>query len=93
MKSEHRRAAHEVAVFSAWHPWVLGYISLVQDHVRTSARPATAWQAAEAAGFDMSVVEMNLRRTPWERIRNHNRALALADELRQAMRQQRYAGS
>ena len=41
----------------------------------------------------MSVVQMNLERTPWERILNHNRALALAIELREALEQQGYAGT
>ena len=63
------------------------------ETIRTNAEPETAWQAAEAAGFDMSVVEMNLERTPWERILNHNRALALANELREALQQQGYASA
>ena len=36
------------------------------------------WEAAEAYGFDMSLIEANLRRTPAERIRLHARTLALA---------------
>ena len=53
------------------------------------AQPMTsqlsAWQAAEEYGFDMSLVEDNLRLTPWERIRRHSRALATALTLREAM--------
>ena len=49
----------------------------------------SAWQAAEAYGFDMSLIEANLRRTPAERIRAHGRALALAVVLREAMRRRR----
>jgi len=53
----------------------------------------TAWKTAEAAGFDMSVIEANLRLTPWERILNHSRALNLALQLREAMQKQIYGGS
>lgn len=48
-----------------------------------------AWRAAEAYGFDMSLIEANLRRTPAERIRAHARALALAIALRQQMKNRR----
>jgi hypothetical protein len=47
--------------------------------------PPSAWQAAQDAGFDMSVIEANLELTPWERILNHSRALAMLTELREAM--------
>ena len=36
-----------------------------------------AWRAAAAAGVDMSLIEENLRRTPWERLLANDRALAL----------------
>ncbi len=53
------------------------------------AQPMTsqlsAWQAAEEYGFDMSLVEDNLRLTPWERICRHSRALNMALTLREAM--------
>ena len=49
----------------------------------------SAWKAAEAYGFDMSLIEANLRRTPAERIRMHARALALALSLRQQMKTRR----
>ena len=48
----------------------------------------SAWQAAEAAGFDMSVVAENLRLTPWERVVAHGRVLRMAQMLRAAMEQQ-----
>ncbi len=44
-----------------------------------------AWKAAEKAGHDMSLIESNLRKTPYQRIRAHSRALATAVMLRQAM--------
>ena len=50
---------------------------------------ASAWKAAEAYGFDMSLIEANLRRTPAERIRLHARVLALALSLRQQMESRR----
>jgi hypothetical protein len=49
-------------------------------------RKSVAWKAAEKDGFDMSLVESNLRKTPCERIRAHSRALATAVMLRQAMK-------
>jgi hypothetical protein len=52
----------------------------------------SAWKAAEAYGFDMSLIQANLRRTPAERIRAHARALALALALRHQMKNRR-AGS
>ena len=52
----------------------------------------SAWQAAKEYGFDMSLVDDNLRLTPWERIRHHSRALATALTLREAM-EKRHAGA
>jgi hypothetical protein len=49
-----------------------------------------AWTEAERFGIDMSLLLANLRRTPLERIRAHDRALSLAMALRKAMRE-RYA--
>ncbi len=46
---------------------------------------SVAWKAAEKDGHDMSLVESNLRKTPYERIHAHNRALATAVMLRRAM--------
>ena len=65
----------------------VGEIEPEPKHVGTSA-----WKAAEAYGFDMSLIEANLRRTPAERIRLHARTLALALALRQQMKNRR-AGS
>ena len=47
-----------------------------------------AWKEVEAAGFDMSLVEENLRMTPWERIVQHDRALRTAIMLREALEKQ-----
>lgn len=49
----------------------------------------SAWKTAAAYGFDMSLIEANLRRTPAERIRVHARALELAMALRQALKTHR----
>ena len=46
---------------------------------------SVAWEAAERAGYDMSLIESNLRKTPYERIHAHSRALATAVMLRRAM--------
>jgi len=43
-----------------------------------------AWRAAMAAGIDMSLIEENLRRTPWERLLANDRALAMIRELEAA---------
>jgi len=53
---------------------------------------SVAWKAAEKEGYDMSLVEGNLRKTPYERIHAHSRALATAMMLRRAM-EKRHAGS
>jgi len=49
----------------------------------------SAWKDAEAYGFDMSLIEANLRRTPADRIRMHARALALALALRHQIKNRR----
>ena len=51
--------------------------------------PGPAWKAAEAYGCDMSLIEVNLGKTPCERIRAHDRALAMALALRAAMDRRR----
>ncbi len=48
------------------------------------AAPGSAWQAAVAAGLDMSLVEQSLAKTPWERLQDHDDALAFAEMLRAA---------
>ncbi len=45
-----------------------------------------AWQKAVAEGMDMSLVERNLVKGPWERLLDHDQALALADVLQAAGR-------
>jgi hypothetical protein len=40
-----------------------------------------AWRAAQAAGIDMSLIEENLKLTPWERLLANDRALALIRAL------------
>jgi hypothetical protein len=50
-------------------------------------QPRSAWEEAEAEGMDMSLIEDNLRKTPLERIREHDRALRLAFKLRKAMQE------
>jgi len=63
----------------------------VDKHEDTKSLEGPAWKEAEAYGFDMSIVEANLRRTPLERIRVHNRALRTAHLLREAMERYRQA--
>ncbi|HEY5042117.1 MAG TPA: hypothetical protein VIK53_08950 [Verrucomicrobiae bacterium] len=47
-----------------------------------SAGPA--WRAAAASGMDMSLLEENLKRSPWERLLANDRALALIREIQEA---------
>ena len=46
---------------------------------------SSAWDAAAKNGCDMSLLEDNLRKTPGERIKTHQRALNTAIMLREAM--------
>jgi hypothetical protein len=43
-----------------------------------------AWQAALAEGLDMSLVELSLEKTAWERLVEHDEALEFAEKLRKA---------
>jgi hypothetical protein len=40
-----------------------------------------AWRAAHAAGIDMSLIEENMKLSPWERLLANDRALALIRAL------------
>ena len=59
---------------------------------RRRQRPTDAWKAAEAYGCDMSLIEDNLKKTPQERLRAHNRALNLLLTIREAA-EKRYGRS
>ena len=43
-----------------------------------------AWRAACHDGLDMSLVESSLERTPWERLLEHDSALAFFEEMAEA---------
>jgi hypothetical protein len=43
-----------------------------------------AWRAAFAQGIDMSLIEENLKISPWERLLANDRALALVRAIQQA---------
>ncbi|HKQ37326.1 MAG TPA: hypothetical protein VJ063_04545 [Verrucomicrobiae bacterium] len=43
-----------------------------------------AWRAAVELGLDMSLIERNLQKSPWERLLDHDEALGFAFELRAA---------
>lgn len=45
-----------------------------------------AWRQAVTEGVDMSLIERNLARTPWERLHQHDEALRFAQILQQAAR-------
>ena len=61
------------------------------DALMLNDKPMTAWESAAAMGIDMSLIELSLSRTPAERFREHNRALRLAWELREAMKRRNAA--
>ena len=44
-----------------------------------------AWETARQAGFDMDLLEENMRLTPGERLQRHENAVVTAQRLRQAM--------
>jgi hypothetical protein len=48
----------------------------------------SAWEIAARNGYDMSLLEDNLRKTPVERIKTHQRALNTALMLRKAVEKQ-----
>lgn len=54
----------------------------------TQARPVygPAWRKAEEQGLDMSLIEENLAKTPWERMQDHAGALRLVETLQEAGR-------
>jgi hypothetical protein len=52
-----------------------------------SAQQGEAWRAACAQGMDMSLVELSLQKTPWERLLEHDDALQFAAKLRLAGKQ------
>lgn len=43
-----------------------------------------AWRAAHAAGIDMSLIEENLKRSPWERLLANDRMLAAIREIEES---------
>ena len=43
-----------------------------------------AWRAAAEYGFDMSLIEENLKRSPWERLLANDSALALVRAIQNA---------
>ena len=54
------------------------------EHEPTLAPEGPAWRAAAALGLDMSLVELSLRKTPWQRLLDHDEALEFAEQLRKA---------
>lgn len=60
-------------------------------HARRSPTKS-AWKAAEEYGCDMSLIEVNLRKTPAQRILAHRRSLQTLTLLREAM-EKRHARS
>ena len=47
-----------------------------------------AWRAAAEMGIDMSLIEIALTKTPWERMQDHDEALAFAMQLQRAVEEQ-----
>jgi hypothetical protein len=63
-----------------------------QDIFQPNHAPDVAWQAAAQAGIDMTQLEANLRKTPWERLCAHRRARRIVLELKLAV-EKRHARS
>ena len=63
-----------------------GRDTIMKRGTKTHQKIGPAWKAAEAYGFDMSLVEANLQRTVAQRIEDFERARAMALELWEAMR-------
>lgn len=47
-----------------------------------------AWRAALNERMDLSLIELSLAKTPWERWLDHDDALGFAQHLREAMKRQ-----
>ncbi len=62
------------------------YAKKPDDEPDLVLREESAWEAARAQGFDMSLIERNLAMTPWERLLAHDEAIRFAEELRGARR-------
>lgn len=50
------------------------------------APPGPAWREAEAFGFDMSLVEISLEKTPAVRVQEHDDAISFAGQLAASVR-------
>lgn len=61
------------------------YAGTMDDIATEPATGPSAWDVLEAEGVDLSLLESNLRKTPLERIRAHDRAVTTALALRSAM--------
>ncbi len=46
---------------------------------------ASDWEVARKFGIDMAAIECNMRKTVEERIRDHSRALSMAETLKRAL--------
>lgn len=57
----------------------------MSEEEQPKRKKGPAWKAAEDYGFDMSIIESNLRRTPLQRIRAHDAALQAIRQLRESV--------
>ena len=57
-------------------------IAQLNGEYRMPADAGPAWREAVRMGMDMTLIEANLELTPWERLLQNDRALALVNELR-----------
>ena len=55
--------------------------------VEKNGHRGNAWKKAEDYGFDMSLIESNLRLSSWERLKRHDRALQAVMRLGRIKRQ------
>ena len=59
-------------------------LAQMQGHYECPPDAGPAWRAAMEMGMDMSLLEHNLRLTPWERLLQNESALALVEALQSA---------
>ncbi len=62
-----------------------GLISkLIRDHIEQKTGPRDPIREAQEFGIDLTLIDENLKKTPLERIRDHEQAHKFAEALKQA---------
>lgn len=64
--------------------WDAETLAQINGEYKMPEDAGPAWREAVRMGVDMTLIECNLEMTPWERLLQNDRALALVHALRQA---------